>query len=206
MIMKRLVLLFCVAMLTIAASAQITWNVKAGGGIATMWGSDTNGMKPHVVAKIGVGIEKPISSNLSIMPSLEVAWKGFKFDTEEQDLGYGMTRLGATYNIDLLYVQIPILAAYRLPLSSEWNMTLKAGPYVAYCVYDHVKVSAGGSSLNFNNEMDIKKFDAGIDAGFDFEYHRFVFGVEAEMGFLSIGGSDGDYKNLAFYATIGYKF
>ena len=201
--MKRLLTVVCVAMLTIAASAQITWNVKAGAGVATLWGSGSEGAKPHVVAKIGVGIEKPFSSNFSLMPSLEVALKGVKsnFDTYYNGYKYNLDE-----TIDLLYIQIPILAAYRFNLSDGWNMTLKAGPYAAYEVYDHAKVSSGSESVSSSNKLDVKKFDAGVDVGFDIEYHRFVFGVEAEMGFLSLLGNSTDIKNLAFYATIGYKF
>ena len=214
--MKRLLSFVCVAMLTIAASAQITWNVKAGGGIATMWGGDLDNVKPHVVAKIGVGIEKPFSSNFSLMPSLEIAWKGVKhgftgyyysvhadrLDVEEVDV---------SINYDFLYVQIPVLAAYRINLNSDWNLTLKGGPYAGYCVYDHYKSEQSISGINYDtqsgsNEMDIKKFDAGIDLGIDIEYHRFVFGVEGEMGFLSLFGGDAKINNLAFYASIGYKF
>lgn len=196
--MKRLLTVVCVAMLTIAASAQITWNVKAGAGVSTMWGGDVENTRTHIVAKIGVGLEKPLTRNLSLMPSLEVAVKGFKngFD----DYKYGWVK----NTVDIFYAQIPILLAYRLPIAKEWNLVLKAGPYVAYSFYNHWKQSRIiGEPLS--DELDVKKIDVGVDAGVDFEYHRFVFGAEAEMGFLSL---DKHYniKNLAFYATVGYKF
>ena len=191
--MKKLFVLVFAITMTMAASAQITWNAKLGGGIATLWGSDADNAKPHFVAKAGVGLEKPLSANWSLMPSLEVAWKGFKFDESSFD-----------FTGDILYLQIPIVAAYRVNLSSDWNLALKAGPYFAYSVYDNGKISSGGYSAN--NKLDIKKFDVGLDAGIDFEYHRFVFGVEGEMGFLSLSRSDAKINNLAFYATIGYKF
>ena len=171
------------------ASAQITWNAKLGGGIATLWGRDADDPKPHFVAKAGVGLEKPLSANWSLMPSFEVAWKGFKYDN---------------FTGDILYLQIPIVAAYRVNLSSDWNLALKVGPYFAYSVYDHGKFSSGAYS--YSDDLDIKKFDVGLDAGIDFEYHRFVIGVEGEMGLRSLGGSDPKIYNLAFYATVGYKF
>ncbi|MBQ9231438.1 MAG: PorT family protein [Prevotella sp.] len=191
--MKRILSLVCVMMLTIAASAQITWNAKGGLGVATLWGSDNEGSKTHIVAKAGVGIEYPLSSNLSLMPSLEFAWKGCK-------LRYG-DELDGT--LDLYYLQVPVVLAYRFNVADAWNITVKAGPYVAYAISDHFKYeSAWGSE---SGSADAEKFDAGIDAGIDFEYHRFVFGVEAEMGFLKLT-SDADIKNLAFYGTIGWKF
>lgn len=212
--MKRLLGLVCGVMLTIAASAQITWNVKAGGGIATMWGGDLENVKPHVVAKIGVGLEKPFSSNFSLMPSIEVAWKGVKNSFTDYEWNYYVDDyfvIDYTENVDLLYIQIPVVAAYRFNISDNWNLTLKGGPYVAYNIYNHYKVDLSMYDINYDsesvsNKMDIKKFDAGLDVGIDIEYHRFVFGVEGEMGFLSLLGGDAKVNNLAFYATIGYKF
>ena len=120
--MKRLLSFVCVSMLAIAASAQITWNAKIGGGIATLWGSNNDNIKPHFVGKIGAGIEYPLSSNVSLMPSLEFALKGTKFK--------------GGFKLDLYYLQIPVVAAYRVNLADAWNMTFKAGPYVAYAVSD----------------------------------------------------------------------
>ena len=53
------------------------------------------------------------------------------------------------------------------------------------------------------------RFDVGVDVGIDFEYHRFVFGVEYERGFINFFPkikSAAKVYNQAFYATIGYKF
>jgi len=191
--MKKLLVFMFVMSMTMVASAQITWNVKAGGGIANLWGSDADDYKSHIVAKVGVGIEKPLSRNWSLMPSFEVAWKGCEYEYYDYE-----------ETADILYLQIPIVAAYRINLSNDWNMALKVGPYIAYSVYSKGKSSYGSYSESY--DLDIEKFDAGFDAGFDFEYHRFVFGAEAEIGFLSLVGEDAIVKNLAFYATIGYKF
>ena len=55
------------------------------------------------------------------------------------------------------------------------------------------------------------RFDAGIILGADFEYHRFVAGVEFEYGLTNIvdyGVDSGtvNIKNVAGYITVGYKF
>lgn len=186
--MKKLFCLICVAMFAVTASAQVTWNMKGGFGVATCYGSDTDGLKSHLVGKIGAGLEYPLSSNVSLMPSLEFAWKG----TEQKIDGDKLT-------LDLYYLQVPVVFAYRINLADAWNTTLKAGPYFAYAVSDKLKYGSDSWSA------DVKKFDAGLDAGVDFEYHRFVFGVEAEMGFMELY-SGGSIKNLAFYATLGWKF
>ena len=190
--MKRLFSFVCVAMLAAAASAQITWNTKGGFGVATIYGGDIPGKKIHIVGKAGAGIEYPLGSNWSLMPSLEIAWKGMKDEMDD----YKET-------LDLLYAQVPVVAAYRINLSDSWNITLKAGPYFAYALYNNLKFEYAGQSDN--EKLDVNKFDTGLDVGVDFEYHKFVFGVEAEMGFLKLIDQI-NAKNLAFYATVGWKF
>lgn len=194
--MKKLFVLAFAMTMTMAVSAQITWKPKAGVGYALAWGSDTNGdVKSFFIAKAGMGIEKRLNVNWSLMPSFEIAWKRFMIDVGS----------GGTGNIECLYLHIPITAAYRIYLSNDWNTTLKGGPYVAYAVYEqHDKYYKSYPRQKILE--DIRKIDVGIDVGVDFELHRFVFGVEADMGFLSIAGSDIDIKNIAFYTTVGYKF
>ena len=205
--MKKLMFLLMVAFAAMSASAQITWNAKAGLGVAHCWG-DADDMSSHFVGKIGAGIETPLTSDWSLMPSLEIAWKGAKENWEE----YGEKGEGT---IDLLYLQIPVLAAYRLNINDSWNMTLKAGPYFALGVYGNMKYKEKG----YSDSWDVFKksegwdggnrFDVGLDLGIDFEYHRFVFGAEYELGFISIqktGDGLGSLRNAAFYATVGYKF
>lgn len=210
--MKKLfVTAFAVAM-TMTASAQITWNVKLGGGLAMCaGGNDAGDMKGKFVGKVGVGIEKPLTANFSIMPSLEIALKGTKWDNEVYYEGYNV---GIEENYSPLYIQVPILAAYRLNINNDWNLTLKAGPYFAYGISGDVSLTGSIDDLSQTESSDLfsdleaKRFDAGVDVGVDFEYHRFVFGVEYERGFTSFAPSESDVDiyNQAAYVTIGYKF
>ncbi len=122
--------------------------------------------------------------------------------------------------LDIFYLQIPVLAAYRLNLSDNWNMTLKAGPYFAVGLvgnlttdYEFMGHKEHDKTNIFESQTDgyytyegANRFDVGLDLGVDFEYHRFVFGVEYELGFVSITKGDGALRNGAFYATVGWKF
>ena len=194
--MKKVFICFCMFFATTSLYAQVTWNAKGGLGVATCYGSDIKGSKTHFVGKVGAGIEYPLSSNLSLMPSLELAWKGAKIE----DGTFKST-------LDFFYLQVPAVFAYRFNLSDSWNTTLKVGPYFGYAFSNHYELSgtSGNNSYTGSGSTDINKFDVGLDAGVDFEYHRFVFGLEAEMGFINLQ-KDKNIKNLAFYATIGWKF
>ena len=209
--MKKLFTLACVAMLAVSASAQITWNAKLGLGFASCPGLDEGNTSLHFVGKAGVGIEYPLSDNLSLMPSLEFAAKGTKFDNSEYAEIIKET-------VDIYYLQVPVMAAYRLNLNDDWNLTVKAGPYFAYGLFGSIDVTYtyNGQTKNENVDMDfddtINRFDCGIDVGVDFEHHRFVFGLEYERGFTNMvkNAENAEYTptiyNQAFYATVGYKF
>ena len=207
--MKKLFTIMLVLIVSLTASAQITWNVKLGGGFAMCTG-DVENTKNIFVSKVGVGLEMPLSHSLSLMPSLEFAIKGTKTSFE----GYAYDKY---YNLEEtftpMYIQLPVVCAYRLNLNTDWNIVFKAGPYFAYGIKGDYKLkekNSGESSDNFDlfSDGDAKRFDIGIDAGIDFEYHRFVIGLEYEKGFSSFAasGSDSDIYNQAAYLTVGYKF
>lgn len=216
--MKKLLTTAIALAVGLTASAQITWNVKLGGGLAMCAGGNDEGdMKGKFVGKIGVGIEKPLSANFSIMPSLEIALKGTKWENEESYYNYYYDYYYSVKTEETLspvYIQIPVLAAYRLNLSTDWNLTLKAGPYLAYGIIGRVNMKESSDTSTYSDhgdmfsDLDAKRFDAGVDVGVDFEYHRFVFGLEYERGFVSFAPSDADVKiyNQAAYVTVGYKF
>ena len=194
--MRKLFSLVFVALFAVTASAQITWNVKGGVGLATCYGSEV-GLKNHFVGKIGAGIEKPFAKNWSVMPSLELAWKGTETEDYYSDGG----------KLDIFYLQVPVVAAYRINVSNSWNITLKAGPYFAYGLSGDFKI--GEEKIDaFSDDGDCNRFDAGLDVGIDFEYHRFVFGAEYELGLTKMtdGGKASGVKNAAGYITLGYKF
>lgn len=200
--MKRFSMFLVSVLVCLFASAQLTWNVKAGAGWATVRGGDSEYQKGKLGWKIGVGIEKPLSANWLIMPSLEFKQKGTYFGSSDPSnkLVYYM-----------YYLQSPILGSYRIRLSDEVNMTLKVGPYLAYMLSGKRNYTLQGITYEediFDSELGFgRRFDVGLLLGVDFEYHRFVLGTEFEYGLLPCLK---DYLskayNMALYATFGYKF
>lgn len=103
------------------------------------------------------------------------------------------------------YIQVPVLAAYRINLTNKWNLTLKAGPYLACALSGRAKSDIENFNI-FGDEGAGRRVDVGFDFGLDCEYQRYVFGVEYELGFLDMVNNGYKMKNAAFYVTIGYKF
>lgn len=197
MIMKKIALITVLLTASIAAFSQVTYNAKAGLGIAFMSSPDLPdglSIKSNAVWKIGAGIEKAFTPNFSVMPSIELAMKGttlegtFEGETESE-------------KINFTYLQIPVLGAYRYNLSDGWNVTAKAGPYFSYAI--SAKARYDGNTEDFSDVLN--KFDIGLDLGIELEHHRYCFGLEFERGFSSVD-EDVDVYNAAIYVTIGYKF
>ena len=222
--MKRIFTLACVAMLTLCASAQVTFNAKLGGGMSWAPMSEKGDVdafdnKGLFVGKVGFGAEIPVSQNFSVMPSLELAMKGGKYESKDDEESISS-------KLNVTYLQIPVMAAYRLSLNDRLNMTLKAGPYFAYGLSGNMKTTVDINNVTKTEKADIfsdkemggkaaDRFDVGGILGVDFEYHRFVVGAELECGFTdmykrTITEEDWNYsvkiKNLAAYVTVGYKF
>lgn len=200
--MKKIISLVSVLMLVMTVSAQVTWNVKAGVGTAWCNIADLGdaSKKMHFVGKLGVGMELPLSADFSLMPSLELALKGANVDFTDQY---------ETFNqkLNLTFLQLPVMGAYRLNISDRLNMVLKAGPYFAYGLSGKVKEDGESFDIYKGDEevKGAKRLDIGAIVGVDFEINRFVAGIEYEHGFSNIA-RDGSIKNAAAYVTIGYKF
>lgn len=217
--MKKLSLVFALLLMCMCATAQITWNVKAGVGIATFAGDSGDGnSKMKLGWKVGVGIEKPLSANWLIMPSLEFKQKGSAWEGQETYYDYEEHYYSYEDVVTLNYLQLPILGAYRTRLNDDFNLTLKAGPYLAYALSGDYEWSDNegdnGSADIFGKEMELEglessRFDFGLALGADVEYHRFVVGAEAEFGFIPCFKNTEDnisIRNISAYITVGYKF
>ena len=201
--MKKVVLLLSVLFVCMIASAQVTFNCKGGFGISTLAGRDADGSKIKTGWKIGVGLEKPLSANWLLMPTLEFKQKGAQYKED-----------GFEDKLTLQYIQLPIMVAYRTRLNDNLNLTLKAGPYFAYGISGKEKFVEVYNGNYDEGENDFfgshtNRFDCGAAVGVDFEYHRFVVGLEGEYGFISLyKDEDGPIKvyNVGAYVTVGYKF
>ncbi|MDR0962583.1 MAG: PorT family protein [Mediterranea sp.] len=202
--MKRNVLLFVFVLIAAAASAQISWNAKAGMNLSNITGVEGDF---KIGYNVGAGMEYAFSSTWSLQPSLLFTAKGAK---ESSD--------GITTTINSLYLELPILAAARFPINPKTNIVISAGPYLAYGVggktsvsVDGIKVSLdtfGTTTVDGESGEGLKRFDAGLAAGIALEFNKIVVGLNGEYGLLDVAETEGNesYKNLNLYLGIGYKF
>ena len=188
--MEKLFTMVVLALTTLSMSAQeeSKFTFKAGVGLSSIVGSDAN-TKTKFAYKLGVAYDVNFSESFAITPGVELANKGFAQD-------------GIDGDINMMYVQIPVLAAFKCKLSDNMKLTLKAGPYSAY--------GFAGSEIDFGyytrKAFDMyEKFDAGIIAGFSLDVNKFSIGAEYSRGLTKVI-SEAKAYNQAYGIVLGYKF
>ncbi|GKG76386.1 PorT family protein [Parabacteroides sp. AM58-2XD] len=228
----KYVLRICVVFIFLSAKAYaqppVSFRVKAGAGIASMWGKNTE-ENTKFAYKVGVGMEYGFNKTWALQPSLNFVSKGSKEDGK--DLGKA--------KVNMLYLELPIMLSARLHLTKTSNLVFSGGPYMAYGVggktsidvwlpipgttgfhnvHKEYKLNTFGSMTDGN--MGCKRFDAGVGLGIAYEYRRIVVDLEGQLGLVKV--HDGvssfsepmdiiefeDYalKNLSAFITVGYKF
>lgn len=125
--------------------------------------------------------------------------------------------LYATYDSKALldYLQLPVLAKYRMPVGKKWRLTIDAGVYAGYMV--HATDKTKGSSNIYFDEAEEQQFPAPAQ---DFsgnhnitdQINRFNFGIQGGIGlelqchrghaFVEAGGNYG-FLNIQRYAEDG---
>ena len=206
-------LILAALMVATFASAQVQWGLRAGLNLSHLsdddkydyWYADiddeTIEHKSKPGLSIGVSAYVPTNNFFGIETGLYFQQlgeriEGKKYEKDERyDEEWGYEE---KYKIKLNYLQVPILASYKLPVNVDWK--LQAGPYLAVAVSGKAKGEADRSYPDYKynskkgkyEEVDVTKHDEGEQKIFDddvinrfvreedwtakYESHRFDFG------------------------------
>lgn len=192
--MKKVFLLVMLALSTLTVSAQedSKFTFEIGAGLSKVVGSDAD-TKMNFSYMIGATYDLALSENFYIIPGLELINKGFKSDYID----------GA---VNMYYVQVPILAAYKFDIAENIKLAFKAGPYAAFGAFGNDIQFYNGKTINvFDSDGGYKRFDAGVKGGIAVEVSRFVIGAEYSRGFLKLDSNFKQYTQV-FGLVLGYKF
>jgi opacity protein-like surface antigen len=201
--------------------SQLSWNVKAGMNVSrvTNWYDETD-LKPGY--QLGAGMDYFFTDHWGVQSSLMLISKGFKtkgdyyrhFGDPIEPLPSGWSFKDTQHRI---YVEMPVMLAYRFNVSNSIKFVLSGGGYIGYGIagkYKCTSIYEDGSEHkdSFNtfsppfgpHGYSIEKFDFGIGAGMAFEYkNRYTIGLIGEWGLKKIVGVS---KNQSYGLNVGYKF
>lgn len=185
--MKKVILMTALVFCATMAHAQLSWNVKVGANLSGIENSDAN---LKLGLKVGGGGEFAFSELFSLRSSLYYTTKGASLDGAK----FGVFPDDA---IKLNYLQLlPVSPTFRFRVTDAFALAVGAGPYVA-CRLNRAPEGISGK---------VKTFDAGVNAGLDFEIRRFVIGIEAEYGLVRLSEKANKFHNINYSLMFGYRF
>lgn len=175
---------------------QITLQPKAGINISTITG-DYNDKKAKVGLVAGVEAEYGIAENFGIAFGALYSMEGCKMDLVEAGGEGASAYLAKGININLDYINIPILAQYY-PIK---GLAIKAGVQPGFNVRH--KASKDGDKADIDG---VKSFNFSIPVGLSYEYESFVLDARYNIGVTKLFKDADQGRNSTFSITIGYKF
>lgn len=193
--MKKFLMTAVLGMFALAGFSQVKWDAKFGMNFSNMTKIDESKALPGFT--LGVGMDYGFNENWSLQSGLMISSKGFKFKEGDWQDKYRP-----------IYLDIPILAAYKFNISDNTKFVINAGPYLA--------IGLGGKNKETDEEdiklfdkdgYDWKRFDLGIQYGIGLELSdRYLINLTGQNGFISpVDGGD-DPKNMTFSIGVGYRF
>lgn len=200
--MKKNLLTALLGMFAVAGFSQVKWDARFGMNFSNMTKMDESKALPGFT--MGVGMDYGFSENWSFQSGLMITSKGYKFK-------YGDEKATARP----IYLDIPILAAYKFNISDNAKLVINAGPYMAIGLGGKYKEHwDGGDDWKIFDDKgeDCKRFDLGIQYGVGVELgEHYLVNFTGQNGFISPfnypDGYNGDKaKNMNFSIGVGYRF
>lgn len=201
--MKRLIIFAAMLTTTLSVMAQheegdFTVQPKIGLNIATLSDADKSITDFH----LGMEVEYMFTDNFSM---------GFGAILSNQGAKYDKTDVNPKYEVDLDYVQVPILANYYvLP-----GLAVKAGIQPGFKMRAKYKDDDGTVDLDqlyglYNNVMDdklkVSTVDISIPVGISYEYKNIVLDARYNWGLNKVLNQGDAFYNRWFMISLGYKF
>lgn len=200
--MKKFLLTALLGMFAVAGFSQVKWDARFGMNFSNMTKMDESKALPGFT--MGVGMDYGFSENWSFQSGLMITSKGWKFD-EGGDKD--------TYRP--IYLDIPILAAYKFAISDNAKLVINAGPYLAFGLGGKNKEhwDGGEDTKLFKDEAGMYKmsrFDLGIQYGVGVELgDHYLVNFTGQNGFIcpfDVPDGADKPKNMNFSIGVGYRF
>jgi len=200
-------ILFILALLVTISTAHaqgITGGLKAGMNIANFHGDVVGGLFESKMGFCAGGfITFKVANIVAIQPEVLYTQKGSKWEAEF---------IWGTWNINLNYLEIPVLLKVIMPIQGMIKPHLFVGPYFAFNLTAKGKIEDNGQSDEDDIDEFVKDTDFGavFGGGIDFGLPagKIVFDARYSLGLTAIYEEvfGFDVKNNVFSFMLGYAF
>lgn len=202
--MKKLLVTVVLGLCTLAGFSQAKFDVHAGMSMANITNSDAD---LKIGYSVGVGMDYAITDMWAFQTGLNFTSKGCKGSEK-----------GVDAKINPVYLDIPLLAAIKLPISEGNTFVVNAGPYVGFGLGGKATVESGGAEVGTKlfkkidgaDEALMNRCAVGLQYGVGFELgYKYLLNLTGQYGFTNMfkkSLTQENNKNLAFMITVGYRF
>lgn len=185
---------------------RFTFGVRAGVNFAKQ-----NNMEDGADNDFRTGFHVGLSADVNIVQSFSIN-TGVTYSQKGYKTEYADYRGSNDTEDNAAYVQIPLLASYRVALSDDAQFQINVGPYFAFGVAGDLKVKntfENGESYtkdSFDEYDGTKKFDTGIAAGVALTYNHLYVGAGYERSLTNVSNTTEKFQNGCITLTLGYNF
>lgn len=193
------------------ASAQdypVTFGVKTGVNLINMAGDITD-TDTKVALQGGVTFDYAFNPAFSLISGVELTTKGAKYHGTTFNDFFEDGYHDVFVNLNMMYLQVPVYAAYKMQVAPDTKFVFQTGPYVAYGIGGKATIKDGIEKQQVNSFSTgvIKEFDFGFGVGAGVEFSHLVAKLGYEFGVINVVDSDvGRLQNRNAYLTLGYQF
>lgn len=223
---RKLLLMIFLSLSSIFIYAQdspFQFGVKGGGNLfgTSMDIKDYADKKIKIGYLVGLSAEYEFTDNFYLQSGIYFITKGVKL---KGDIGSSTEKKHWKQTFNMQYLELPLLATYKIEMVSDTKVFFNAGPYVSYGIGG--KTSILNDYVNLDNtvvkeKLDIfgdnrmKEFDFGLKFGIGLEFEKFTFEWSYEFGLVDVEHknnelnsllNDNHYKNKGILLLVGYKF
>jgi hypothetical protein len=187
--MKKTLLTFFVAILTLSASAQLSGGLKGGLNLANFAG-DVEDNSMRIGFHVGGFLTFNVSDALSIQPEVLYNSVGSKFESGNFDFEYVLD-----------YISIPVMVLYNV----NENFNIQVGPQLG--LLTSAKGKSDGASVDLKDFF--KGTDFGVNLGVGLNFGKISASARYSLGLANIveeeGEGDEKITNSVIQASIGYR-
>ena len=196
------------SMLTVSAQMRPTMMFEVGIGMSGWTGDAAKGSNALFNPRVGISADIPLNAWFSFQPGLSWVSKGGKSDISSQGVN-------SDVQINQNYFQVPLMAAFHMRATDNFDLVFTAGPYIAVGVNGKTEVDVDDMTMSWKTFKDgnvggiqiwdgFRRFDAGIGIGAALDFPHWIVGVDADFGLCRLY-KDGP-RNYDLFFSAGFKF
>ncbi|MDR3047865.1 MAG: PorT family protein [Bacteroidales bacterium] len=202
--LSALIALLFVTTLTAQGLQKNIFGIRAGINSSTMMHKPKGDTGSRIGFDFGASYQRLLSTHnpLHFETGLYLTSKGY----EDYEI-IGMPFHSSMVDINLIYLQVPLVLNYDFIISNDVTIQPLAGLYVAYGIGGKRETKKVANSSHSPYDMGYERFDWGLKIGIGTTFHNIYAGVGYEFGLYNkVHGGYVKSGNRSLCLILGYNF